>query len=173
MSADDVGALEQADPAEQLKILVDTNVWLDFFLGYRPGNAAAKGFVAAAKAVGAQLLYSSSCLQDVFALVAMSLKRAAREEGAVLERDAWAIRKAAWACVDAMRELAAAVGTDESDLWLACKYRTLAWDLEDNVVLAATQRAGADYLVTSDKALIEKANVAAMTPPTMIELLKM
>lgn len=60
---------------------------------------------------------------------------------------------------------------DEADLWLACRYRTLTWDLEDNVVLAAAQRAEADYLVTSDRALIQRATVAVLAPGDMTAVL--
>lgn len=71
-----------------------------------------------------------------------------------------------------MCEITTAVGVDESDLWLACKYRNLTWDLEDSFVLAAPRRAEVDYLVTSDQALIQKASVAVLTPVDMTALLR-
>ena len=74
--------------------------------------------------------------------------------------------------MDTLRDGATAVGADESDAWLACKYRKINWDLEDNMVLAAAKRAGADYLVTNDRVLISKANVAALRPADMTALLE-
>jgi predicted nucleic acid-binding protein len=84
--------------------------------------------------------------------------------------DAEAIRDIAWACVDNMSELGTPVGADESDLWLARKYRRLHPDLEDDLVLAAAERAQADYLVTSDEALLRKAMVPALSPEDFVRV---
>lgn len=78
----------------------------------------------------------------------------------------------AWACVDRMRDFAVAVGADESDVWLASKYRSFNWDLEDNMVLAAAKRANVDYLATNDKDLIAKATVAALAPADLVKLIR-
>lgn len=154
-----------------MRILVDTNVWLDYFIGLRAGHDEAAAFLRGSERVEAQLLYPAATLQDVFYLMARELKRIARSVAPVTESDVQAIRRIAWGCIDNMRELATAVGMDESDLWLACKYRTLTWDLEDNVVLAAAQRAEVDYLVTNDRVLIQRATVPALTPKDMTALL--
>ncbi|MDO4849729.1 MAG: PIN domain-containing protein [Coriobacteriia bacterium] len=161
---------EGAVPAE-LRILVDTNVWIDAFLGHRSGHDAAMAFLAAAQMASAQLVYPVGALQDVFAILIIELKRKTREVGEIDETAMNVIRRVAWSCVDTLREGATAVGADESDAWLACKYRKLNWDLEDNMVLAAAKRAEVDYLVTSDRVLLTKANVAAMSPADMAALL--
>ena len=155
-----------------LRILVDTNVWVDSFLGYRAGHGAALAFLAEAQRNAAQLMYPVGALRDVFAILIMELKRKTRETRELDETCMSVIRRTAWGCIDALREGATAVGADESDTWLACKYRKLNWDLEDNMVLAAAKRAEADYLVTSDRVLIAKANVAAMSPADMTALLE-
>lgn len=154
------------------RVLVDTNVWLDYFIGIRQGHDDAQEFLNNSNRAEVQLLYPASALQDVFYLLVRELKRIARSVAPVTEGDVQAIRRIAWGCVDNMRELATAVGMDESDLWLACKYRTLTWDLEDNVMLAAAQRVEADYLVTNDRALIQHATIAALTPADMTAVLK-
>ena len=157
-----------------LRILVDTNVWLDYFLAERAGSADALAFLRASRAAGVSLLYPASSATDLFYIICAELKRAvARERGAVGEADALAIREIAWSCLDTLRELACAVGMDESDVWLATKFRTLTEDFEDGVVLAAAQRAQADYLVTCDMALIAKANVAALAPRDMVAVLQL
>ena len=159
--------------SRQLRILVDTNVWLDYFLPARAGHGAAFSFLDEAQRRGVQLLYPASCITDVFYLLLAQLKGAVRhEKGSVSEADTRAVRKLAWGCIECQRELACAVGVDESDLWLACKYRKLTDDLEDNVVLAAAQRAQADFLATGDAALLAKANVAALAPADMLVLLQ-
>lgn len=154
-----------------LYILVDTNVWVDSFLGFRAGHRAAMAFLAEATRVGAQLLYPVVALQDVFAISIMEMKREAMKSAQVTEDIIWGIRESAWACIDSMRQNAVSVGAQESDVWLASKFRSLDWDLEDNMVLAAAERAEANYLVTSDAQLIKKANVAAYTPSDMAQLL--
>ena len=111
-------------------------------------------------------------LQDVFALIIMELKRSARSSGvSVGKTEIACFRDIAWSCVDNMREFATAVAADESDIWLASKYRAFNWDLEDNMVLASAQRAQVNYLATNDKALIEKSTVVALTPRNLVEVL--
>lgn len=162
-------ALEQEG---NVKILVDTNVWLDAYLGFRPGCSDAVKLFKVGHCAQALFLYPVGALQDVFALLIMELKRNARSVGAIVDKTEIAcFRNIAWACIDNMREFATAVGADESDIWLAAKYRTFNWDLEDNMILASAQRAQADYLTTNDKALIEKSTVAALTPRDLAEVL--
>ena len=159
-------------PAHSLSILVDTNVWVDYFVDGRSGHADAVAFIETAWRESAQLLYPIGALQDVFAVLIMELKREVRAVREVDEACMAALRRVAWGCVDSLRDGATAVGADESDAWLACKYRRINWDLEDNMVLAAAKRSGADYLVTSDRALISKANVGALRPADMAALLE-
>ncbi len=154
-----------------LYILVDTNVWVDSFLGFRTGHSAAMDFLAAATSNAAQLLYPVAALQDIFAILIMEMKRKAMGSGQVTEDIAWGIRESAWACIDSVCQNAVSVGAQESDVWLASKFRSLNWDLEDNMVLAAAKRCEADYLVTSDAHLIQKANLAAYKPSDMAKLL--
>ena len=157
----------------RLFLVVDTNVWMDYFLGFRPGSDSARTFMETARAARVQLSYPIGILQDVFWFLTSELKRDVRSDKIELtEVDVQAIRRMAWGCIDAMREMAVAVGADEADAWLACKYRGVCWDLEDNMVIAAARRAKADYLVTSDHALITKSPVAAMTPADMTQLLR-
>ena len=48
-------------------------------------------------------------------------------------------------------------------VWLACKYRQVHDDFEDDLLIAAAQRAQADYLVTNDERLLKHAPVAALS----------
>ncbi len=157
--------------AKPLYILVDTNVWVDSFLGFRRGHAAAMEFLSAATERDIQLLYPVASLQDIFAVLVMEMKRKAMESGEITEKVAWGIRESAWACIESVCQNAVSVGAQESDVWLASKLKSLNWDLEDNMVLAAAKRCAADYLVTSDAHLIQKANVTAYTPSDMAKVL--
>ena len=94
------------------------------------------------------------------------------EKGAVGEQDAAAARAFAWGCVQNMRCLATAVGVDESDIWLASKYRSISPDLEDNVLLAAAQRSDADYVVSWDAGVLRTPVVRTADPAQMLALLR-
>ncbi|MDO4532294.1 MAG: PIN domain-containing protein [Coriobacteriia bacterium] len=156
-----------------ITMVVDTNVWLDNYLHNRDGYEAARNFFNLLSSLDIRPLYSAATLKDVFYIIASSLKTEIHREGSTLTKgDTLAIREIAWACVENMRELGTAVCVDEADLWLACKYRRLHGDLEDNLVLAAAERVHADYLVTSDAQLIRKSTVAAFTPADMATFLK-
>lgn len=155
--------------AKQLRVLIDTNVWLDFFLSRRPNCDATERLIRRCAHDDVASLYPSRSIMDVFYQVGLAYKKRIRKDGIELN-DAWAhaINDQAWECVRTMRELAVVVGMDESDLWLAYKLRDLHPDLEDDLVLAAAERAQADFLVTNDQQLIAKSTVAALTPQDML-----
>lgn len=153
-------------------IVVDTNVWLDLLLPNRVHARESRAFIAAATQKKYGLAYPVHSLKDIFFLVCSEMKQRARDEkGALSEHDALTAREIAWSCVEYVRNLATAVGADESDAWFACKYRSLNGDLEDNFVLAAAKRANAAFLVTSDETLLRKATVETHTPGDAAALL--
>ena len=153
------------------RVLLDTNVWLDAFDGARSRSRAANELIDACVHKGIDLLYAVGTARDVYYLVGASLKRQARAAGGVLsERQARAISAYAAACVANMDEVATAVGADSSDIWLARKYQRIHEDFEDCLVLAAAQRAKADFLVTSDEALLRHAPVAALSVDDFLAL---
>ena len=154
-------------------LIVDTNVWLASYLPNRPGHDSALAFFTEATDCGAQLLYAVATIRDVFHLAERSLKEEARsQEGGLSVANAKAIRHLAWGMVDNMREMATAVGLDDSDLWMASKWRTLDSDLENNIVRAAATRADADLLVTYDKGMLSKSIVPTVTPEDAITWLE-
>lgn len=158
----------------QKLLLVDTNVWMCNYVPMRVGHGEAREFFRTAWEHEAQLLYPAPILKDMFYLLGLEYKRQIRsKKGELSQTDATAVNELAWGCVQNMREVATAVGVDDSDLWLACKFKALGTDLEDNVVLAAAQRSKADHLVTFDKDLIRKAPVSAMLPADMTTLLRL
>ena len=153
------------------RVLLDTNVWLDAFDGARSRSRAANELIDACVHKGIDLLFAVGTAKDVYYLVGASLKRQAQTAGGVLsERQARAISAYAAACVANMDEVATAVGADSSDIWLARKYQRIHEDFEDCLVLAAVRRAKADFLVTSDEALLRHAPVAALSVDDFLAL---
>ena len=157
-----------------LKILLDTNVWLDRLVPNRKGYETARELVDGAVEDDVELLYALHSLNDVFYQVGQESKRWVKASyGHISEQWARAINSRCWECVDDMSAVATAIGADGSDVWNARHLRGIHGDFEDDIVLAAAQRAEVDYLVTSDQRLIQKATVAALTPQDMLAVLRL
>ncbi|MCI9208049.1 MAG: hypothetical protein HFJ68_05790 [Adlercreutzia caecimuris] len=78
----------------------------------------------------------------------------------------------AWQAMLSLNEQGTAVPADTSDVTVARYFHQVHRDFEDDLVLAAVERSGADYLITNDKKLRAHAPVAAITPADMLTLLK-
>lgn len=156
------------------KVLIDTNVWLDYFLPWRAHADASCRFIELAIKNDCALLYAVHELKDVFYLVANSLKRFAREkDGSLSNEQALGAMRTAWGCAEWMHQNATAIGADGSDVWLAFKYQSMGGDLEDNLLLAAIERGQVDMLVTSDLVLLKKAICEAHTPEDALALMEL
>lgn len=153
-------------------ILVDTNVWLDLFLPHRPGRNDALALLDAAEAHGASIAYASHALLDVYQKVRADNKRWIRESRELTQTDALAIKRMAWDHITLMQTIATAIPVDTHDVALACHFRDTHDDFEDDLVLAACQRARANYLVTTDAALAAHAPIEAKSPAQMADLLR-
>lgn len=143
-------------------LLVDTNIWLDYFNPRRPQHAEAVRFIELAYKHDAQLLYAVSSSKDIFYLFSKALK-----DLLILDKklplstaDAQAINAMTWDAIEDLNKLATPVACDIADVWLAQKYSSLHSDYEDNLIIAAAQRAKADYLVTNDEKLLRHCPVA-------------
>lgn len=157
-----------------IRIVVDTNVWVDSYCKEHVGSDAAKRFLSAAYEAQAELLYPVHIAKDVVFVLSQEARRTfSKRFGQLSEGMARAIRESAWACLRNMNELATPIGADASDVWLADKYLKIHPDFEDNLVLAACRRVKADFLVTNDAQLIAHADVVAKTPTQMLQLLSL
>lgn len=153
--------------------VIDTNVWLDFYLTGRDGGEVAAEAIEAACRQDVALLYTNAQAKDIFFLAGSHLKMLERSRsGCLSSASAAAINTACWGILESMDEFATVVGSDAADMWLAKKYRGLHRDFEDNLVLAAAERAHADLIVTSDEKLLKHAPVAAITPQDLLALLE-
>ena len=145
-------------------LVIDTNVWLDYLLGYRSHHEDAKRLIIEALRREIPLVIPPHSLNDVFFLVQQQLKAANRKDGKLSpEAAAECARRSAWASLDTIMAIAAVGPSDQSDAWIASKHRTLHPDYEDNLVVACAMRLDARMLVTNDQSLIKRAPVAALT----------
>lgn len=158
--------------SESTALLLDTNVWLDYYLAHRARHDAACALVQRAVEAGTVLLCAACAPKDVYYVIASEFKRIVRrEDGGLSESAELAAEETAWACVCNLQELATPVALDVSDLWVAGKQRALHRDFEDNVVVAAALRSKARYLVTNDETLLRHCAVAALDVRDMTALL--
>ena len=150
--------------ADTLKVLLDTNIWVDYYSSAREEHADAVCLLNIAAQSGADLLYAIPTSKDLFYLISSDFKAWTRRQcgGRLTHEQAAAATEMAWGCLDNMTRMATAVGCDVSDVWIACKRKHLHADYEDNLVLAAAERSHADLLVTSDEQLLKHAPVAAL-----------
>lgn len=146
------------------RILVDTNVWLDYFIPSRRGRSVAIEFLRDAYTAQVDLLYAVTSSKDLFYLISSEHKAWYRREHGSLSQDAAvAATSLAWDCLDVLSQLATPVPCDLSDIWMASKQRKLHSDYGDDLIIAAAMRAKADLLVTNDAKLCSHAPVAAMS----------
>lgn len=146
-------------------VLVDTNVWLDYFMGEGPELESICALVAAAHEGALALLFAPTTAKDLFYLIPRRLRRMGAEEGV-------SYRPAAWACLSKLMEIAAAAPLSFPECELARMLGKTFPDFEDNLIHAAAETAKADYVVTQDRAFLASAPEVCITPSRAIELLK-
>lgn len=153
-------------------IVVDKNIWLDFYLKERALHEEAVRFIRTAEEYDANLGMPADAVNEVFYIVSKYLKQKAREnDGVVDERTARGINDFAWNCVDHMTDLAVSIPLDDRTAWLARHYRDVTSDYEDGSVLAACELCKARYLVTHDRKLAAQANIATKAAAEMADLI--
>ena len=153
-------------------IVVDKNIWLDFYLRERPQHEDAVHFIRTAERFEANLGTPADAVNEVFYIVGKCLKQKIRENGGVVdESTARSINDFAWQCVEHMTDLAVSIPMDDRTAWLTRHYREITSDYEDGSVLAACELCKARYLVTHDKKLAAQANIATKTAVEMADLI--
>ena len=155
-------------------IVVDTNVWMDYFMGSREGNEQAVDFVEQALRLDMALVIPPHCLSTLFFILQQELKAMNRRDGKLSDENAaLTARKAAWAAIDFVLELASVGPTDQMDALIASKQRALHDDLEDNLVIACAMRTNARMLVTNNEKLIKHSPVVTMNARDAAALLSL
>ena len=139
-------------------LLLDTNVWLDYFLGTGPSIDDISRIVERGAEGAVELFY----------ILPRRLRRACAN-GA--QADEASFRSVAWACVEHMMELACAAPLSHAECQLARMLRGEFGDFEDDLILAAAETAKVDYIVTNDRALLRSVPEACVTPERACRLL--
>lgn len=151
-------------------LLIDSNVWIDYFVRSEKTGEMACAFMCAAMRNEVTLVYTPSTLKDVFYIIPRRLRAQAISEGDDVTGITFA--PSAWACVRAMTEMAVAATTALPECELAWMLRHQHGDFEDNLIIAAAETCGADYVVTYDRALIEHFAPVCITPEQALNILQ-
>lgn len=153
-------------------IVVDKNVWLDFYLPDRPLHEPATRLINTVEKCNANVAIPADAVKDVFYVLGKQMKQLVRENGGTVdEATARAIKDFAWRCVDHMTDLAVSIPLDDRTAWLTRHYRDITSDYEDGSVLASCALCKARYLVTHDKDLAARAEVTTKTAAEMADLI--
>ena len=143
-------------------MLLDTNIWLDYFLPGRNNHKDAFALVHKAIMSGWKILVSYNSLKDVYYLLQCELKCALRAAGHdITEKEAALAREDAWGCISCIMENATVVNASMNDARMALHLRNVHPDFEDNLILASALQSQADFLVTGDAQLLAHSPIPA------------
>lgn len=152
-------------------LLLDTNVWISFFVDGDPSHDEAVLLLKEAIRNNVTLCYTASTLKDVFYIVPRRARSKASDAGFDVTHATFA--PIAWACIDEMTEIAVAVGQSLPECSLAWMLRGEHPDLEDNLIMAAAETSNVNFVVTYDRDMLEHFSPACITPAQALRLLEL
>ena len=156
-------ATRQAAGQGVLKLMLDTNVLMDYCIRRTAAYAACSELIGLASASERVMLYVTALsLKDVYYLIQLYLKREARAQGPLTDSLAGAARETAWECVRHLVELVQVVDVGTDEVYGAYALRRLHADFEDDLLLAAALQADVERIVTSDGQLAAHAPLACV-----------
>lgn len=148
---------------KKASLLVDTNVWLDYFLGRKGAQSAAR-FLGKTLENDDVLVTTTSITKDVFYLIGASLKRRTVADGEVnSERNAKTVNEIAWQCLSTIQGMAIVLNQGFEQHLEAMALRDANSDYEDDLLVATAQSADIDFIVTNDDRLLKSSPVATIT----------
>lgn len=156
-----------------IKILIDTNIWLDYFLARGSHHDAVSTFIArACEREDITLYIPSLSLKDIAYQLASLMKLDARRAGKDITPDiAAAAREVSWGCVRNVHEKALVAPIGRTEVLGAFTYKRIHDDFEDDLVLASLDAAGCQLLMTHDAALRRHMGGLCLTAEEGLELL--
>ena len=155
------------------KIVLDTNVVVDYLMGREPACSECKQLLLMHAACQHAVYVAALSLKDAYYLVGMQLKRMERQaSGSLDDAMARAANEVAWACIRSLVENVLVLPVGRAESLQALAYQAVHGDFEDNLVVAAARSANADFLVTNDSDLLRHAPVACLSSSDMLALLR-
>ena len=152
---------------KNLSLIIDTNVWIDYFMRSEVDAGASERLLEAAILSETTLLVCPTTLKDVFYILPRRFRQQDMREG----KAGPSYEPVAWACVERILELATPTPLGLFECTMARSLRDKFGDLEDNLVLASGESAQADYIITRDAPLLQRFPEACITPDRALELI--
>jgi putative PIN family toxin of toxin-antitoxin system len=136
-------------------VLIDTNIWLDFFLQNRPQTSISATLIQACIHANIQLMMAASSFKDIDYIMRSALNaRFMHDESTVVATAASnIIPRIIVSCLQDLLSLATILSMDQHICEQALQLRETHHDIEDNMLLATAYQANADMLVTRDQQL--------------------
>ena len=156
-----------------IKILVDTNIWLDYFLARGAHHDAVSTFIArACEREDIALYIPSLSLKDLAYQLASLMKLDARRAGKDITPDiAAAAREVSWGCVRNVLEKALVAPVGRTEVLGAFTYKRIHDNFEDDLVLGSLDAADCQLLMTHGTALRRHMGDLCLTAEEGLELL--
>ena len=159
--------------AKPSAILIDTNVWVDYYVARGPRHEASVALVDALEGGQTVPFTALTSLKDTYYLIAATLKRMARESSVEVDSSlAAAANETAWGCVRNLVSIAPNIvrmGAPEALRALSIKETDP--DFEDALIIAAAERVKARYIVTADRGLATRSPIPCVDPREMADIL--
>ena len=154
------------------KVMLDTNVIVDYLMGREPGCSDAAELLGMHARCENAVYVAALSLKDAYFLVSMQLKRMERQaSGSLSEGMAQAANEVAWACARQLVENTLVLPTGRAESLQAFVLRASHTDFEDNLIVATALSAGIDILISNDEALVKHAPIACLTSSDAVALL--
>lgn len=154
------------------KIVLDTNVVVDYLMGLEPACSECKQLLLMHAACQHAVYVASLSLKDAYYLVSMQLKRMERQASGCLDDGmANAANEIAWACIRSFVENVLVLPVGRAETLQAFTYKPVHGDFEDNLVVAAARSANADFVVTNDQSLLRHAPIACLSSADILAFL--
>ena len=154
------------------KIMLDTNVIVDYLMGREPGCSDAAKLIAMHAACEHAVCVSALSLKDAYFLVAMQLKRMERLASGILSEEmARAANEVAWSCVRQLVENTIVLATGRAESLQALVLRSTHADFEGDLVVATALNNKVDLLVSNDAELVKHAPITCLTSSDAVALL--
>lgn len=147
-----------------VRYLLDTNIWLYYFLGENAYKHEIMDLIASGQDDGVDILFTPTTAKDLFYVLPRALRRA----GAIGPDET--MSSIAWGCLERMFELATPAPQSAAECHIARTLRSTIPDFEDAMIIAAAETAGADYIVTLDKELLRDMPEVCVDPARAREL---
>lgn len=116
---------------KNLSLIIDTNVWIDYFMRSEVDAGASERLLEAAILSETTLLVCPTTLKDVFYILPRRFRQQDMREG----KAGPSYEPVAWACVERILELATPTPLGLFECTMARSLRDKFGDLEDNLVL--------------------------------------